>query len=446
MGGDLNLKKSWHPHLIKNQERVWQEEKKALEERKRIEQWRKEQEEERQLQELRRIQEEAGGKKVLDRVEFLYNGPSQGMDRTTEEMEAYLLGKRRIDSLLKGTDNEKLSKQADEASFMALQNANTMRDTANKIREDPLLAIKKQEQVAYEAFMKDPMKRRQLKEMIGGRAKGKEKDRDRKHRKHRHGDNEDRDRDGRRSSRRDRDDDRHRSSRHHVRRDDSLSRSRSPSKSRSYHRRSRSRSPRGDRNDKYDSRDRHRRSRSPRNRQDSYSRRDDKRHSRSSSPDRRGGSPRRPERRPSPSYDNADASRRGRDSPPPARNGSASGSGGGRSYHNGNYHRRDNDVRKQNNGTNNRSAKDAVAKREKKLAEMHANAVYMNADRAKRLAELAEKEKEEFEIEEAARKKNIMYGGKGGFLFEVSKKAGNLDLGERVRRGRQNFTREPGED
>lgn len=29
-GGDLNMKKSWHPLLMKNQERVWIEEKKAV--------------------------------------------------------------------------------------------------------------------------------------------------------------------------------------------------------------------------------------------------------------------------------------------------------------------------------------------------------------------------------------------------------------------------------
>jgi hypothetical protein len=29
-GGDLNMKKSWHPLLLKNQERVWLEEKKSV--------------------------------------------------------------------------------------------------------------------------------------------------------------------------------------------------------------------------------------------------------------------------------------------------------------------------------------------------------------------------------------------------------------------------------
>jgi hypothetical protein len=38
MGGDLNLKKSWHPVLMSNQKRVWAEENKALEERKKTDQ------------------------------------------------------------------------------------------------------------------------------------------------------------------------------------------------------------------------------------------------------------------------------------------------------------------------------------------------------------------------------------------------------------------------
>jgi len=29
-GGDLNMKKSWHPVLLKNQEKVWLKEKEAV--------------------------------------------------------------------------------------------------------------------------------------------------------------------------------------------------------------------------------------------------------------------------------------------------------------------------------------------------------------------------------------------------------------------------------
>ena len=49
MGGDLNLKKSWHTSLMSNQKRVWAEEKKALDERKKIDQVMKERAEERQI-------------------------------------------------------------------------------------------------------------------------------------------------------------------------------------------------------------------------------------------------------------------------------------------------------------------------------------------------------------------------------------------------------------
>ncbi|KAJ9498034.1 RNA-splicing factor [Exophiala xenobiotica] len=184
MGGDLNLKKSWHPSLMTNQKKVWEEEQKALEERKKIDQIMKERAEERQIQELEELQEAAGGKKRQQRVDWMYSGPSSGQAGTTEEMEGYLLGKRRIDGLIKGTDNEKLQKSATPDSLMALQNANTLRDTAAKIREDPMLAIKKQEQAAYEAMMNDPVKRRLLLKAAGKDEPDTE--REHKRRKHRH--------------------------------------------------------------------------------------------------------------------------------------------------------------------------------------------------------------------------------------------------------------------
>ncbi|KAF2091288.1 putative Pre-mRNA-splicing factor CWC25 [Saccharata proteae CBS 121410] len=161
MGGDLNLKKSWHPHLMSNQKRVWEEEKKALDERKRIDQMKKEREEERAIQDLQAMQEAAGGKKRLNRVDWMYSGPSSGETGTTEEKEAFLLGKRRIDNLLKSAETEKLKKGAGEESFAVAQNANPVRDMASKIREDPMLAIKKQEQAALESIASDPVKRRQ---------------------------------------------------------------------------------------------------------------------------------------------------------------------------------------------------------------------------------------------------------------------------------------------
>ncbi|KAH6838923.1 Pre-mRNA splicing factor-domain-containing protein [Alternaria alternata] len=180
MGGDLNLKKSWHPHLRKNQERVWKEEKSALEERKLIEKLRKEREEEAQIEELQRLQAENGGKVVQRRVDWMYAGPS-GDAGVTEEREGYLLGKRRIDNLLKDNDTQSLQKGAavgiDAAA--ADPNANNARDTQKKVLQDPLLMIQKQKMEMQLKAMKDAQKEAKYAEK-----REKEKERERKH-KHR---------------------------------------------------------------------------------------------------------------------------------------------------------------------------------------------------------------------------------------------------------------------
>ena len=77
-------------------------------------------------------------------------------------MEGYLLGKRRIDSLVKRNDDKDLEEGAYKNGFTAPGNSNSVRDTARKIQEDPMLAIKKQEQAAYEALTNDPVQRRLL--------------------------------------------------------------------------------------------------------------------------------------------------------------------------------------------------------------------------------------------------------------------------------------------
>ena len=209
MGGDLNLKKSWHPHLMSNQKRVWAEEKKALDERKKTDQVLKERAEERAILELERMQEAAGGKTRVDKVDWMYNGPGSGGPGggagVTEEMEGYLLGKRRLDGLVKNKEAEKVKEASGESDgFMALNsNANSARDTMAKVTNDPMLAIKKQEQAAYEAMMSDPVKRKMLMQAAGREEEaeeGKGRDRERRH-KHRHR-HRDRDEDGHRSKRR----------------------------------------------------------------------------------------------------------------------------------------------------------------------------------------------------------------------------------------------------
>ena len=365
---------------------MWEEERKALDERKKIEAVRKERDEERQIQELQDLQEAAGGTKRVKRVDWMYSGPSSGQAGTTEEMEGYLLGKRRIDNLVKGTEARQLEKTASEESFMAAQRANTIRDTAAKIREDPMLAIKKQEQAAYEAMMNDPVRRRLLLKAAGQDVPL--KDKDRKRHKHRHHSDRAERRHSHHSSRTD---DRHRKRRREDDYDD---------------------------DDRYDRRERHykrRRSASP-----SYSR--------SPSPDRRRSpspyyrtreSPPLRHRSPSPYY-------RARKSPAPVRRRSPS------PYHKAKPLRRE--ASRQEEPTRGSSADDRAAK----LAAMQENASSLDRDRERRIAEIEEREKAEKSKDEAARAKS----GNDRFVSGLYRKVGEMDMGDRMRRGRAGYERE----
>ncbi|KAL5452558.1 hypothetical protein PMIN06_005946 [Paraphaeosphaeria minitans] len=256
MGGDLNTKKSWHPHLRKNQEKVWKEEQNALEERKLIEKLRKERDEERQIEELQKLAEANGGKVATKRVDWMYAGPSGDGAGVTEEREGYLLGKRRIDALLKGNDSQALQKGAAVGiNAVSNINANSTRDTQKKVLQDPLLMIQKQKMEMQLKAMKDAQKQKQYEEK-----RAKEKEREKKHKHSR--------RDRSRSASDDRDD-RERRHRRHRRddRDEPRRRSRSPRRrDDDRERRCRSRSTSPYRKSNRDNRDRdgeRRRDRSP---------------------------------------------------------------------------------------------------------------------------------------------------------------------------------------
>jgi len=435
MGGDLNLKKSWHPVLMSNQRRVWEEEKKALDERKRTEQRIKELKEERAKEEIQQKLEAAGSRKRVDRVDWMYQGPSSGQAGTNEEMEGYLLGKRRIDGLIKGTDHKKLEKQASEDSFMALQHANTLRDTAAKIREDPMLAIKKQEQAAYEAMMNDPIKRRQLLAAIGGTEEKKAKSKERKHRHHhrRHRHRDDSDDERRRKKRRTGDEERNdedtreRYRRHHSDSRRPGSRSISPGRDgydcdrRQF---SRSASPLRRRRDDYDDRNGYS-SRTRNQRRRSYSYTPD---SRSPSPDRRPESHR---------SSRGDQALRGNED-------SYRSDDQWRDYNGPRRHypeRRDDRLNTERRDPRTPSADDEE-ERQRKLASMQQDASALDEDREKRLAALAEQEKAAREAEDMARAKSSKYGDRGDFVNGLHRKAGDMGLADRIGRSRQGLQRE----
>ncbi|CRG82908.1 hypothetical protein PISL3812_00255 [Talaromyces islandicus] len=395
MGGDLNLKKSWNPVLQKNQEKTWLAEKKALDERKRIDQMMRERQEERQMQEIQDLQEAAGGKKRMNRVDWMYAGPSSGQLGTTEEMEGYLLGKRRIDGLIKGTETQKLEKSASEDAFMAIQNANTARDTAAKIREDPMLAIKKQEQAAFEAMMNDPARRRQLLKASGAENGSSEREHKHRHRHRHHRRDDDDDRKSRHRSRRHRDDDDDDYRRHRRR-----ERARSSSRTRS----SPTRESRSRRSPSPSRRNSPRRSRSP------YRHREHRERSFSPQSARRNRSPRRDRDR-----DNKRQSW----------------------HHNPRPSAPSREQQQQQS-----SAESKKEEMEAKLAAMQQNATDLDKMRSERLAAADAQEQAEREADEAARARTSKDGGRGAFISGINRRAGDLDLSERLQRGRRNIEKE----
>lgn len=397
---------------MKNQARVYDAEQSEIAERKKTAARLQEIKEERAKEALQADLEKAGGKPRLNRVDWMYEGPSDGQNGTTEELEGFLLGKRRIDNLLtRGSEQETLKKQVGPGPDLAMVPKLNERDTAAKLREDPLLAIKRKEQEAYEAMVNDPIRRQQLLASMGKseekpssrkkedrhsrRHKHRSDSREHRHRRHHH-----------RSDSRDRDDagDRRYKSRRSDSRDRSASRDRYESSSRRRRHQERSgreRSESPERSKDY-ARSRRERSRSPRRSgggggydDDQEDRNNKRRRDYSEEPPRgkrRYDSNYDEDRRDSPRngrYNNNDRRRNERYGG--GSNGSGSGGGGG--------------------GASSSSNADAE-ERALKLAAMQANASGLDEDRAKRLAALDEKERLAREADDKAREKSGKYGDK----------------------------------
>ncbi|KAK0628230.1 Pre-mRNA splicing factor-domain-containing protein [Bombardia bombarda] len=437
--GDLNMKKSWHPQRSGNVAATQKAEAEAIAERKKLQQRLQEIEEERKKEEIQKALEAAGGKRKIDRVEWMYAGPTDGQADGAES-EAYLLGKRRIDKLLQDNEVKKLSKQPSQdqiaaAAVPAIANA---RDIATKIREDPLLAIKRQEQQAYEAMMTDPIKRRQLLVSMGiddaapkSSSRGGKEERRHKHRHHHH----------HRSSHRHRDDDQDdgdRSSRR--RRSDSRDRSRSPP------RRHSSEEEDGRRRRRRDSpeRRRHRSDSGDERRRDSRDRRDS------------GRAKERREREQSRSASPAPRKRRDysaeRDvAPPPRARREREGWNNDSSNRDSGSYRpcggdRNEDVRpRQANGsgrtpvaaasvTASSDKEQAEQERARKLAAMRDAASNLDLDRERRLAAIEASERAAREVDDRARQRNKKSGGDGTFTNALHSRAADLKVYERMGR------------
>lgn len=67
---------------------------------------------------------------------------------------------------------------------------------------------------------------------------------------------------------------------------------------------------------------------------------------------------------------------------------------------------------------------------------MQSAACELDASRTERIKAIEEREKEEREVEARAREKSSRLGGKGDFVHGLQRKAGEMGIGERMRRGK----------
>ncbi|KAE8574974.1 hypothetical protein XENTR_v10003651 [Xenopus tropicalis] len=165
-GGDLNLKKSWHPQTLRNVEKVWKAEQKHEAERKKIEELQKELREERAREEMQRYAEDTGAvKKKDEKLDWMYQGPGGMVNR-----EEYLLG-RPVDKYIMDKMQEPESGPSSETgllpgSIFSAAGASSTLDLANKIREDPLFMIRKREDEKKREVLKNPVKMKKIREML----------------------------------------------------------------------------------------------------------------------------------------------------------------------------------------------------------------------------------------------------------------------------------------
>lgn len=133
-GGDLNLKKSWHPLTRRNLEIVWTLEQEQAKEKQKFDQLRKEKELEREAEHLKRIYETSGEKvERPQRLEWMYSGGLHQMQNADPSGASQHLA-------------TKVAKAAGNVERRSLFKTGSRVDIEAKLREDPLFTVKRMEQ------------------------------------------------------------------------------------------------------------------------------------------------------------------------------------------------------------------------------------------------------------------------------------------------------------
>ncbi|KAH8337564.1 hypothetical protein KR074_006873, partial [Drosophila pseudoananassae] len=175
-----NLKKSWHPNTMKNQERVWKAEEQAKMEEQKLHDLRKEINEERDREELKRLGESSGvlsgsgGAAGEAKLEWMYKNSTELINR-----EEYLLG-RKIEKSFETLQAEERRQEQNVIGVKQSINhvehecvpfsirqyrnlqSNEQVDLQRKTLEDPLMLIKQREMESRRKLLENPVKLKEI--------------------------------------------------------------------------------------------------------------------------------------------------------------------------------------------------------------------------------------------------------------------------------------------
>lgn len=152
MPGDLNLKKSWHPGLIKNQKKLWEQEQDALNEHLKIKAKNDELKLEKEKQDLIKLQYgdttnevPIEVKRELNNLNWMYNDSktntnNNSKDEFNEMDNEFLLGKRKVENMLSGN---KYIETNEVSRFEETVKSSKINDS--KVENDPLQKIKNEQ-------------------------------------------------------------------------------------------------------------------------------------------------------------------------------------------------------------------------------------------------------------------------------------------------------------
>lgn len=152
MPGNLNLKKSWHPGLMKNQQKIWEEEQNKVNELKKIKERNKEIAEESEKLELLQMQYgkdfdsmPAEQKAKMNKLGWMYDQPSKKDEAGFNEMrDEFLLGKNQVEKMLMSKNSFKVRDEGRIGKILANERKPVK---GNKVELDDPMAVVRREKI-----------------------------------------------------------------------------------------------------------------------------------------------------------------------------------------------------------------------------------------------------------------------------------------------------------